>query len=233
MLELGKLLVQELNLDPGVDTLSRWMAYYVAEQITLAETAQGAGWEAAQQRAFDTVLSLWKHRHTLPRGRRSLASFEQLFAVLTELNPDGPEEFYIVRNDGEVPYGDQAGSWMRYVLTLDRATRTLIEIALQQMALQPASDLDEQVLECAGHLEDAHDVRAVQWLRGRTSLVPLAKTHLTPEQVRQRIGHLEQFVAASPGVVELALEQRSVLLALLVDVTGQDLESEQVEEIGS
>jgi len=230
MLELGRLLVQELNLDLGVDTLSRWMAYYVAEQITLAETAHSAEREAAQQRAFDTVLQLWKHRHTLPRGSRPLASFEQLFAVLTELDPDAPEGFYILRNDGD---GDQVGSWTRYVLTLDRATRTLIEIALQQVAHRQASDLEEQVLERAGYLEDAHDVRVVQWLRGGHSQAPLAGTHLTPEQVQQRIGCLEQFIAASPAVVELALEQRSVLLALLVDATEQDLGNEQVEEVGS
>ena len=30
-ISLGKALVQELELEPGVDTLSRWMAHYVAE----------------------------------------------------------------------------------------------------------------------------------------------------------------------------------------------------------
>ena len=33
ILELGKLFVKELDLEKSVDTLSRWMAHYVAEKI--------------------------------------------------------------------------------------------------------------------------------------------------------------------------------------------------------
>lgn len=41
-MNLGKALVKELNLDPGVDTTARWMAHYIAEQIERAENSTGA-----------------------------------------------------------------------------------------------------------------------------------------------------------------------------------------------
>ena len=40
VLDLGRALVEELGLDPGVDTLSRWMAHYIAELIEDAETVK-------------------------------------------------------------------------------------------------------------------------------------------------------------------------------------------------
>ena len=37
IINLGKALVEEIGLDPGVDTLARWMAHYIAEQMEIAE----------------------------------------------------------------------------------------------------------------------------------------------------------------------------------------------------
>lgn len=39
IINLGKLLVQELKLDPGSDTFSKWMAHYIAEKMKTAEQA--------------------------------------------------------------------------------------------------------------------------------------------------------------------------------------------------
>jgi hypothetical protein len=33
IIDLGKMLVKELGLEPGGDTLARWMAHYLAEKI--------------------------------------------------------------------------------------------------------------------------------------------------------------------------------------------------------
>jgi hypothetical protein len=38
VINLGKLFVQELKLEPGVDTFSRWMAHYLAEKIICCGT---------------------------------------------------------------------------------------------------------------------------------------------------------------------------------------------------
>lgn len=69
-MNLGKKLVKELDLDPGVDTLARWMAHYIAEQIILLEQKSGEEKKLAEERCIDMILKLWSHRATLPNGLR-------------------------------------------------------------------------------------------------------------------------------------------------------------------
>ena len=70
VVELGERLVRELEVDDSNDTLGRWMAHYVAEQLANAQSARGAARKAAQQECFRSILELWKHRNALPEGRR-------------------------------------------------------------------------------------------------------------------------------------------------------------------
>ena len=74
IINLGKALIEELGLDPGVDTLARWMAHYIAEQMTIAENATGDDKIEAEQHCFETILKLWQHRSSLPNGRRPFES---------------------------------------------------------------------------------------------------------------------------------------------------------------
>ena len=56
------MLVDELNLEPSVDTPGRWMAHYVAEVIARAQVSEGAEKAAAERECFEVILQLWKHR---------------------------------------------------------------------------------------------------------------------------------------------------------------------------
>ncbi len=79
ILNLGKVLVNELQLEPGTDTLSKWMAHYVAEKITLAEKMpQGQERIETEKECFETILKLWKHRWSLPSGKWPLETFEPI-----------------------------------------------------------------------------------------------------------------------------------------------------------
>ena len=55
-INLGKSMVEELGLDPGVDTLARWMAHYVAEQIAIAENATGDAKTIAVDMALNKLI---------------------------------------------------------------------------------------------------------------------------------------------------------------------------------
>jgi hypothetical protein len=62
-LELGRHLVHELGLEPGVDTLGRWLAHQLAELIADSEYETDPRIrEAAKKRAVDTILQIWDHR---------------------------------------------------------------------------------------------------------------------------------------------------------------------------
>lgn len=95
VLELGKLLVKELDLEKGVDTLSRWMAHYVAGKIKFAEALpDGVKKKNAEKECFCLILDLWKHRWHYKSDRQPLRNFNHLFDILEKLDPEKEEPYY-------------------------------------------------------------------------------------------------------------------------------------------
>ena len=88
VLDLGCALVNELNLDPGVDTLSRWMAHYIAELIGEAKTAKIEDRPAKLAKCADAILKLWDHRHQLADGKRPFEDLEPIMRALASLDPE-------------------------------------------------------------------------------------------------------------------------------------------------
>ena len=87
-LALGRQLVEELGLEPSVDTLGRWMAHHVAELITRAEAARTtAERHAARDEAVDVILRIWSHRSTAERVN-PLADLKPAVSVLQALAQD-------------------------------------------------------------------------------------------------------------------------------------------------
>lgn len=160
VISLGKLLVKELGVELGVDTLSRWMAHYISEQIVTAENATGDEKSKAEQRCFETVLKLWHHQSSLPNGRRPFESFEPILNVLNKLDPDSPFPFYCSpfnstsnkTNDTPEPENDDVQLWLDNVLKIDSAARVLIDFALKQAA------------------NNASDGKTKAWLKNATGL---------------------------------------------------------------
>src|SRR5436190_24365351 len=70
VLALGKKLVAELELDEPADTLSRWMAHYVAELMQAAEATDAEQRQEIKDRCYTAILELWQHRSELPGGKR-------------------------------------------------------------------------------------------------------------------------------------------------------------------
>lgn len=143
-ISLGKALVQELGLEPGVDTLSRWMAHYITEQIAIAENTKGTERIEAEQRCFDTILKLWDHRSSLPNDRYPFKNFEPIFRALSRLDPDKSESesFYFdsshfkqIENDNaHESQTHEVQDWVNLALSIDDAARILIDFTLRQAA---------------------------------------------------------------------------------------------------
>lgn len=88
ILALGDRIVRELELEPGVDTLGRWLAHHLAELILAAREAKGAQREIAQKKAVDLTLKIWSRRHDVPGGANPLRKLEEVIAILRFLRPD-------------------------------------------------------------------------------------------------------------------------------------------------
>jgi hypothetical protein len=93
-IKLGELLVKELEVDPGGDYLTRWMAHHIAEKLTLAKECKGIQKSAIEKECYDLILELWKHRFYFPNGHKPLANYDLILETLERINPDRPVLFY-------------------------------------------------------------------------------------------------------------------------------------------
>ena len=142
-ISLGKALVQELKLEPGVDTLSKWIAHYITEQMATAESATGAEKAEAEKRCFDSIMQLWEHRYALPNERSPFKNFVPIFETLHRLNPENQEPYYLgwenhYQNDADEDSQsdlEKVQSWLRMAFGIDKTARVLLETILQQAAL--------------------------------------------------------------------------------------------------
>lgn len=160
-INLGKALVEELKLNPGVDTLSRWMVHYISEQMTVAENATGERKRLAEQRCFETILKLWQHRSSLPNGHRPFESFEPIFRALARLDPENPTPYFFSeqasRSSEPNEKSDDSNNvhqWIDIARGIDRGTRAILEFVFNQAALS------------------ATDAKTIMWLNNAIRIPP-------------------------------------------------------------
>ncbi|MDE5437591.1 hypothetical protein KRE47_08140 [Elizabethkingia meningoseptica] len=158
ILNLGKLFVKELKLEPGVDTFSRWMAHYLAEKITIAEQSKGTKKKTAEKVCFDVILKLWEHRHTLPSGKRPFEGFEPILDTLSKLNPDREESYfynsfrYQDKEESENYDSNSVKKWMNIAEEIDKTARVWIEYALSQASNIAKNEKTKEWIENAINL---------------------------------------------------------------------------------
>ena len=139
---MGRKLVDELGAEP-VDTLSRWMAHYVAELIDAASNAAPEERAAAQRKCFETILELWGHRAELPDGRRPFENLEPIGGALESLDPDNEMPRFLRSVRGTIDKAEESShtlSLFEFVNGIDSTARILIGYTLADVA---RSALDE------------------------------------------------------------------------------------------
>ena len=142
VLALGKKIVDELDADQPVDTLSRWMAHYIAEKIEDAETATDGARDRKMSECKDAILKLWAHRSELPNGKSPFEDFEPIFRVIKSFDMDDTTSRYfsqvrLVADENDE--GAQTKQWLKTASGLDDAARILIRYCLA-MAARDAVD---------------------------------------------------------------------------------------------
>ena len=143
IIALGKLLVEDLQLDQSVDTLGRWMGHHIAEVMLDVEKSTGRERTEAEDRCREAILSLWKHVNDFPRGHRPLADIEPLLATIKVLDPDNREYFYqseakaLLENS---TLSEETKSWLELAREIDYSARVLIRMCLKKAASDIAQD---------------------------------------------------------------------------------------------
>jgi hypothetical protein len=236
IISLGKALVEELGLEPGVDTLARWMAHYIAEQITIAENTTGDEKSEAEERCFETVLKLWQYRSSLPDGRRPLENFEPIFRALERLDPEASRPFYYSppnfrsseSDDSTEEFQDDVLKWTQVALGIDRMARVLIDYVFRQAAL------------------NAVDEKTLSWLKNATDLpqnedLSIVVQYLPPdwddqeeetlEKIRQeQIEGIESKIEKLDAFVELSNSLRAALTNELEELSKEDTSKDDIND---
>lgn len=121
ILDLGNKLVAELKLTDSTDTLSRWMAHYIAELIDAVENADGEQKAALEKDCFDTILKLWASRNATPRGIRPLASLKGAMKLLDEITNKSEGNWHRYFDGSENP-------WKKFGADVNYASSNIIRL---------------------------------------------------------------------------------------------------------
>ena len=201
IVSLGNQLVALLHQDGNDDQLSRWMAHYVAEQITFAESATGEAKAAAEKRCYDTILKLWAHRAVLPVHPRPLERFETIFRVLERIDPESPHGFYHFFARDEKPEPGSLEARAKFIIDLDAAARVLLQLGLVAAIDEATDEKTEKLIRDSVPAESDYDVEAVKRLldlagppQGNDAEAKQAA------QLRAQINTLDRFAEACAGV---------------------------------
>ena len=132
VIELGDELVAQLSNPEKTDTLSRWVAHYIAEQLVQIEQTKGEDKRANEDRCFQAILTLWSHRSSMPNGMRPLEDFEPILHALDRLDPKNPRPMWhsLGHRPDEEDESTETIKTMDCILSMDRVIRELIETLL-------------------------------------------------------------------------------------------------------
>ncbi|MBC7410084.1 MAG: hypothetical protein H7339_17000 [Arcicella sp.] len=167
VINLGKLLVKELNLNQSVDTLGRWMAHYLAIKMNEVEDASGIEKSILEKECFDTILEIWSHRWNLPSNSKPLRNFKPIFDFLVKLNPDRERPFYFDnaitdKKEAEAKKIFKRYGWLEIAKDADKYARICIDQALNNAALELSSTEQAKWLSNIPRLTEDVDVNIIK-----------------------------------------------------------------------
>lgn len=132
-LELGKLLVAQLNL--GDDLLAQWMAHDIAARIAAVEHAGSDAPISLRDECAKSILALWAHRNELPPHLRAFRELEPLIRTIVALDVDNGDDyrFYrpVLRDAALDDVEGEAKKWLDLAFGLDYTARLIIQFALR------------------------------------------------------------------------------------------------------
>ena len=198
-LALGKLLVNELGLQSSVDTLSRWMAHYIAQQMALVENADGDCKQDAEDKCFQTILMLWKHRayyeHKLP-----FENFIPIFKMMERLNPDNEKPYYFqpnntIKDESVTCTQDTVNQYLKLATGIDEVVRIWLKFVFQQASMHALDDKTKEWIEAAASFADNDEIELISRLLSdyRSDNHNTAKEEDKKKLIERRIEQLKSF----------------------------------------
>lgn len=205
--ELGEALVAELSQGSRSTPLSRWVAHYIADQMTTAKTAKGKNRAEAERQCFSAILQLWENRSALPSGLHPFAGYDAIFRALDAISPDRRSGYYVpdidvARVSKKEP--DNVLRMVKFIVWSDRAARILIEAALESAIDSAETPRTKVYLRSVAAKAKDGDILGVSRLMARKrfleTLDPAEEIEGDKKLWAKRIDTLEVFLKAATAI---------------------------------
>lgn len=145
-MELGRAIVDQLEIDHRGEVLDKWMAHHLAELIKAAETSEGKARQEAEDRAVELILKLWANRRALPGAADPVKGYRNAINVLAAMFPSGdPWRYYRRGHTAEKLLHEMFGAMVHLVMSGLLLTRNL-ELRTIQDAEWDALSAEERLL---------------------------------------------------------------------------------------
>ncbi len=215
IIELGKTIVKELKLDPGVDTLSKWMAHYIAEKIELSEKLTGKEKTDLQNECFEIILKLWENRWSVPPIRNYLEDFQPVLETLERLNPKRKTPFFYDRKiqfvlnlENEKNKSKEIECHLNKILEIDRLARSIIsdlfKLVVSKMNFR--KDRVGEVIRDAINLIDYPDMRIIKIISDSGGTLNIDGDDKKREQIneiQEKIKDLNELSSLTDSLIEV------------------------------
>jgi hypothetical protein len=206
VVELGKAIAKTLDQS---DFLGRWMAHYIAQQITDAESAEPAERAGKEQAAAESILALWQRRSGLPADQPPMHSFERVFTALDRLaGPQDPWSFYRTFPAHTEPDEEDviSSTLLCLALNLEDSARGAVQALIAEAA---ATSLDREAewIRLSANLDEDDERKAIRQLQRLTEQLsgqPENASGMEPlERIHARIARMiEQLTAISDAITQ-------------------------------
>lgn len=130
IINLGKSIIAELDMETECNTPARWLVHYIAENIHISEANEGDEKDKAQKKCVDAIIKLWHHRSELPEGINPFTEFDSVFRGLSRLDRSSERPYYNefsqFDNKTDENESNETKQWVNTAISIDKAARTLV-----------------------------------------------------------------------------------------------------------
>lgn len=209
---MGEQILKELKGGTHPETLTRWMAHYLAEKLAEAKAAHGPERAEKQQVCAQEILRLWEHRLALPIKNRPFSEFDTALQVLNSLEQNETSSRYsrFFRNlDEEFPEDSKYKNWIQSAVGIDSAARIIVRFCLSMITSASLGRSEEwlALAEEAG-LDADDDIQLVQRIIANEGLFHSEKpSDEQRKELEDMIGKLRAFESIATGLANV-LEER-------------------------
>lgn len=214
VLNLGKLLVNELGLESSVDTLSRWMAHYIAEKMKIAESSNLGEKDLAEEKCFETILKLWKHMRYYSGNLRPFENFESIFETLNRLDPDNRNTYYFQNaySRKEFDEDDIVSRYLALATSVDEVARVWLKFIFQSAVEAAVDEKSKEWIEAALPLQDNAEASLLVRILSFDELDDYENQKENKiSYLERRVAQLEEFKAFNEDLISMYKHEISKL----------------------